>query len=118
MARIYLRSQESPSSGAKLQLATAGHQRAKPSTCAHRSPAPIWNRLSRRPIHKFQFLDPVQRRLSCLLSAEQLVYRADEGRELFLSQDEKTVSELNAPVRFRIPRNFQLFEHDNLWTNS
>jgi hypothetical protein len=41
--------------------------------------------------------------LASLLSAEQLVYRADEGRQLFLGQDEKTISELNATVRFSIP---------------
>src|SRR6266851_10391899 len=57
---------------AKYWLATAGHQSAKPSTCAQRRPTPIWNRLSRWPIHQFQFLDPVQRRLASLLSAEQL----------------------------------------------
>jgi hypothetical protein len=45
----------------------------------------------------------VQRRLPSLLRAKQLVYRVDEGRQLFLSQDEKTVSELNATVRVRIP---------------
>jgi hypothetical protein len=36
-----------------------------------------------------------------LLSAEQLVYRADKGQELFLGQDDKTASELNAAVRSR-----------------
>src|ERR1700693_3336035 len=38
-------------------------QSAKPRTCAHRSPSPIWNRFPRRPIHTSQFLDPIQRRL-------------------------------------------------------
>jgi hypothetical protein len=45
----------------------------------------------------------VQRRLPSLLRAKQLIYRVDEGGQLFLSQDEKTVSESKATVRFRIP---------------
>src|ERR1700721_2240176 len=73
-------------------------QSAKPSTCAHRSPTPIWNRFPTRPIHTPQFLDPVQRRLARLLSAEQLIYRADEGRYIFLSQDEKAARESSAAV--------------------
>jgi hypothetical protein len=60
-------------------FAIPGHQNAKPNTCGHRSSTPIWNSLSKRPIHKFQFLNSVQRRLAGLLSAEQLFYRADEG---------------------------------------
>src|SRR5258708_2392481 len=110
-------SQESLSSLAKFWLATARQQSSKPSTCAHCGPTPIWNRLPRRPIHTFQFFDPVQRRLSSLPRAKQFVYCADEGRQLFLSQDEKTVSKLNATVRFRIHRKCSLLEHDNLWTN-
>jgi hypothetical protein len=42
----------------------------------------------------------VPRWLAGLLSTEQLVCRANEGWQLFLSQDEKTVSELNATVHF------------------
>src|SRR5258705_13022847 len=37
-----------------------GPQGAEPSTCGKRRLTPIWNQLSRRPIHNFQFCDPVQ----------------------------------------------------------
>ena len=71
----------------------------------------LWN-------NKLQFFDPVQRRFPSLLSTEQLLYCSDERRKLLLSQDDKIVGELNVTVRFRIPWNFSLVEHDNLWTNS
>src|SRR5437667_7531443 len=70
-----------------------------------RPPSPDANLESslQTPIHTFQFLDPVQRRLPSLLSTEQLLYCSDERRQLFLSQCEKIVAELNVTVRFRIP---------------